>query len=371
MNVKEIIRKLSLMVIVILLMCNFSTGQTEVFRIVPPERVPVILNAISSRVHQNFLQIHSFEGEIKVSRQVVYKEKAKDIFEKHTDAIGKPPNKIMKLTESTTTFRCDLEKGLYYTKASRETPSSYVDMEKNGRDLGTKSIPWYNISVLTPEYYLHSSPSRMRNGYPVQRRGVKEEINQECLTCKQHPVFDPKKLFNAGTPVWLSYPQIVERIEKEGEYIVDEYHLKVEQRELDGEVQYRVHEPIKIGPFGENMWEIKTYSADAGYNMISSERTHADGTMVRRNNLEYQSFQGVYIPSNAIYESFDPNDGSLRSRKEQIFKNVRINTVIPEETFTYKNLDFENGDKFTDKTLDKEYTYQDEELVPVEKKSKQ
>jgi hypothetical protein len=63
MNVKEIIRKAGSMIIVILLLCDFAMGQLGAFQAVQPERIPEILNTISTRVQQNFLQIHSLEGE--------------------------------------------------------------------------------------------------------------------------------------------------------------------------------------------------------------------------------------------------------------------------------------------------------------------
>jgi len=167
--------------------------------------------------------------------------------------------------------------------------------------------------------------------------------------------------------VWLHFPRIIERIKERGNYVVDEYSLRIEQGELDGKVQYRVHEPIKIGPEGDILWEIKTYSTDVGYNMISSKRTHTDGQLVNQRSIEYNSVQGVYFPKRIIYEVFDYNDGSLRSRKERTFKNIRLNAVIPPEKFTYKNLSLTNGDVFIDKILEKEYTYQEGKLIEVEK----
>lgn len=371
MSAKEIIRKLNWIMIVILLLCDFALGQNEEFQVVPTERIPEILNIISNRVHQNFLQIHSWEGEIHVSRYVVYKgENAKRIFESHTDALGDPPNRIAKFTESTTTFSSDLGKGLLYAKVSRKIPSRYMDTA-DGRDLGTKSIPWYRISILTPEYHLHSSPSIMRNGYTVKRKAVKEKVDKDCKVAGERPsVFDPRDLFDVRNPVWQQFPYIVEQIRESGEYIVDGYGLKVEQRILPNAVQYRVHQPAKTSLEGGNIWLLKTFSTDAGYNMISSEVTSVNGGLMHRQTLKYQSVQGVYIPSEATYENFDPNDGTLQYLKEQDFKNVRLNGVIPAETFSYKNLGLENGDEFVDKVLSKKYTYQDAALVEVKKNDK-
>ncbi len=371
MNVKKIIRKISAMIIVIPLLCNFALGKIGVFEVVPAQRIPDVLNTISTCVHQNFLKINSWEGETDVSWYTEYKGKeAKRIFESRTGAVGDPPNRIAELMESTTKFSSDFGKDLFYVKVLRKNLSRYVDLVGN-RDLGTNSIPWWRISISTPDYYMESTPNRIRDGQVVQRRAVKENIDKECSSCERLPVVDTLDLFDAGTPVWLTYSHILERIKEKGEYVVDgKYALKVEQRVLDGDLQYRIHEPAKVGPEGDNIWLIKTYSTNAGWNMISSERRRANGELVSRQTLEYQSVQSVYILSSTTYETLDPNDGSLTYQKKKTYKNIRLNHSIPEEIFTYKNLGIEEGDMFIDKIENKEYTYQGGELVEVEKTKK-
>jgi hypothetical protein len=39
---------------------------------------------------------------------------------------------------------------------------------------------------------------------------------------------------------------------------------------------------------------------------------------------------------------------------------------LDKNTFTYKNLGLKNGDQFIDKILQKEYTYQNGELIELE-----
>jgi hypothetical protein len=167
--------------------------------------------------------------------------------------------------------------------------------------------------------------------------------------------------------VWLQYPRILKRIREKGQYVVDDrYALKVERRILDDDVQYLVHEPATIGIEGGNVWVIKTFSKDAGYNMISSEFTRVNGEPIYRRIMEYQMVEGIYVPSKATTEdNFDPNNGAMQYRKTRIYKNVRLNRSIPAETFTYKNLGLKDVDIFIDKILGKEYTYQDGKLVPA------
>ena len=368
MYTKGALTKLTLNTIVGFLLCGLAVAQTETFHVVPPERIPEILNTISSHVHANFRRIQTWQGQAEVSWYDIYKGgRAKDIFVRYTDAVGATPNSITEIAQSTTTFSSDLDKGLFYAKNHRTIPTRYVDAASK-RDLGTKSIPSYRIAILTPEYYLESTPNRIRDGHIVQRRAVKKKVDKDRPLYRQPSVFDPRDLFDARSPVWLLYPRILKRIKEKGEYVVDDkYALKVERRVLDGDVQYRIHRPAKMRLEGGNVWQIKTFSSDAGYNMISSECTRVNREPIDRRIMEYRSVQGVYVPSKVTRESFDPQDGSVQHRKVQIFKNVRINHAIPAETFTYKNLGLEDGDEFQDRILDKRHIYKHGELVEVPK----
>ena len=72
---------------------------------------------------------------------------------------------------------------------------------------------------------------------------------------------------------------------------------------------------------------------------------------------------GVYVPSRTTEQNFERKNGELSYEAKYTFKNAKTNHPISQETFTYKNLGLKNGDKFIDKILDKEYTYQDGDLI--------
>ena len=98
---------------------DIVNGQMGAFQVVSPERIPEILDKISTHVQQNFVQINTLEGEVQISRYDVYTgEKAKSVFESKTDAVGDPPDRIARFRESTATFSCDMKKKLHYTKVS-------------------------------------------------------------------------------------------------------------------------------------------------------------------------------------------------------------------------------------------------------------
>jgi len=350
MNVKNLVTKLSVSVAFILLACSLAIGQSETFQVVESEKIPDILRTISNQSKQNFEKIHTWQGEIYLS-----------------------PNEVADVNSSRIIFKCDLDKELSYSKVRRKTLMHYCDL--TGKVLETKSGISLSSHIATNEYRISVEPSTSWKGEVIERKAIKEKIDGDeppCENCKGlQPAYLPRYIFDIESPVWVRYPRLVEIIEEKGEHIVDGLTLRVEQRTLSGDVQYRVHEPFSMNVFDiNNVWVVKTFSANASYNMISSKMTSAEGQLMQQKSLEYQKVDGVYVPIRGTEDTFDYRDFSLRVHKEQVFKNVRINGVIPAETFTYKNLGLKDGDKFIDKIQDKEYTYQDGKLVEEAKKSK-
>jgi len=372
MDAKDSFTKLSLIIVLIILMCGLAVGQSETFQVVKLERIPEILRTISIQTKENFERIHTWQYEMEGSRYIIDKgEQAKRTFEIHTNAVGPCPNEVAEIDSSRVIFRCDLDKELSYSKVCRNTPIRYLDLA-DSRDLGAKSGRSCGSYIVMGEYQLSANPNAWRKGEVIERKAIKQKIEKDDSSCGGHqPVYLPRYLFDIESQVWVRGPRLMEIIEEKGEHVVNGLSMKVEQRTLSGDVQYRVHEPFVMNVFDiNNVWEIKTFSANAGYNIISSEMTTDDGKLMHQESIEYQDVNGVYVPSRRTKDTFDYRDFSLSSHKENVFKNVRINEAIPAETFTYKNLGLKNGDKFIDKVLDKEYTYQNEQLIAVEKKSK-
>jgi hypothetical protein len=374
MDVKDLTMKINMCVALILSECSLAIAQSETFQVVEPGKIPGILRTIATQTKANFEQIHTWQGELEASRYFVDRgEKAKRTFETMTDAIGLCPNEIIELDSSRIIFKCDLDKGMFHSKSCREFPSRYID-PANNRDLGTKSLPKCSSQIITKEYRYISEPLvRNKNGEVIQRKAIKEKADTDSPGYKGlQPVYLPKYVFDIDSQVWERYPDFVNIIEEKGEYVFDGLALKVEQQTLSGDVQYRVHEPFTLNAFGIKGWLINTFSVNAGYNMVSSERIHADGKLMQKKSTEYQKVNGVYVPIRDAQDTYDySRDFSLRVHDEEVFKDVLINNdVVPAETFTYKNLGLKNGDKFIDKILSKEYTYQNGNLTEVEKKSK-
>jgi hypothetical protein len=364
-NMKDLKKKICLCVVMIFPACGFAIAQDELFQAVETEKIPSILRSITKQTKENFDKIHTWQGELDCSMYFFDKgNKAKDTFEKLTDANGSCPNEVAEITENKVVFKCDLNKGLLYSKRSREVPSRFIDSATN-KDLGTKSLPSSSSEIITNEYRYNAQPNAYKNEEVVQHKAIKNKIDEPLYKGLQ-PNYLPRYVFDIDSQVWDRYPEYLKILEEKGEYVFSGLAMKAEQRTLSGDLQYRIHEPFYMNAFNIRGWLINTFSENSGYNIIDSERVTDDGKLMWRKSTEYQKVNGVYVPIRDTEETYDySSDFSLRKHEECVYKNIFINDAIPEETFTYKNLGLKNGDKFVDEIKGREYKYEDANLVFV------
>lgn len=335
------------------------------FHAVDSNRIPEILTMISNRIRSNYERIKTWQGEQEFTIDTIYEgAEAKRKFDTRTDGIGKTPDIVVWHIEGRTQFAVDLEKDFLYRKVTRENPPRYMDFE-TGRDLGTKSMPSQKISIVTPEYYINCLPYTMRDGAITSRKFVKK-VRQKGLTCTNlsPPVSDPRECFVVGRPIWETFGRLLQDMELHGEVSIDGYALKVEERKDGNDTEHRIQIPGKVSPI-DYLFKTMVFSGNKGFNITSVEETMSDGKLLHTKTWDYDLVNGVYVPSRTTEQIFERKNGELSYEAKYTFKNQKINQSIPAETFTYKNLGLQNGDKFIDKISDREYTYQDGELIPA------
>jgi hypothetical protein len=334
------------------------------FHPVDSNRIPEILNMISNQIRSNYERIKTWEGEKDFTIDRIYEGAAAERkFNTRTNGTGKTPNIVIRHIEGRHKFAVDLEKDILYTNVSRENPPYYMDFETR-RDLGTKSAPSQQVSIVTPEYYINYGPHIMRDGAITSRKFVKK-VRQKGVTCTNlsPPVSDPRESFMVEQPIWETFPRLLQYIELHGELSVDGYTLKVEERTIGNLTEYRIQIPGKVS-VEDYLFVTMVFSSAKGFNIVSYEETDPKtGLFHKKKSWDYDLVNGVYVPSKTTEQIFERKNGELSYEEEYTFKNAKTNHHIPEETFTYKNLGMQNGDKFIDKILDKEYTYQDGQLI--------
>jgi len=108
-------------------------------------------------------------------------------------------------------------------------------------------------------------------------------------------------------------------------------------------------------------------SSGAGFNVVSFSITDEKGRVIENKIWDYDLINGVYLPVQKIEQNFDYLSGKLNKQSTITFMEQKANNPINSDVFTYKNFDLKDGDKFIDKTLNKEFTYQKGNLIAIEK----
>lgn len=331
------------------------------FSAVSPNDIPDILTMISEKTHSNYERIKTWQGEIDATVNAICEGlAAKRILQNKRSCAGKNAEVVREHRRSKIEFVADCEQNFFYAKKTRQNPRQYIDV-KTGKILCERSVPWYQASIGTPEYQINCRPDSKRGDSIATRKAIKKAAERNCASCSSD-VFDPREFFLAIGPLWETFPRMIKIINEHGEYGIDGYTLKVEERTDERITEYRIQIPGRVSP-EQYLFITMIFSSEKEFNIISLETTRTDGKLFQRKTWEYELVDGAYLPSKTTKQDFTGENAKLTYKRECIFRNLQINHSIPPETFTYKNLGLKNGDKFIDKILGREYTYQDEELI--------
>jgi hypothetical protein len=345
------------------------------FTPVEANEIPEILTMISNRTQSNYDRIESWQGELKIVSDYVYEgDRAKEVFTEDIRASGQAPKRLLEHRETNIEFSLDVEEELLYAKYYSDSPKplQYINLE-NRRHFEAKVILATRAAILAPEYQIDCMVDTTEDGVVKGREGVKQARPETSSTCARnmHPVYDPRASFKPfGNQIWELSPGLVEAIKKRGKYSVDEYDLKVEERRSGNITEYRIILPSKGGSPESYQYFFfgMTFSSDKGFNIVSLQETDQNGILLRNRAWDYELIDGVYVPIKTTQQDFNWPNGTVRHETVVTFKNQKVNGPIPDVTFTYRNLGLKNGDKFIDKILDKEYIYQDGQLIPLARK---
>jgi hypothetical protein len=340
-----------------------AENNTNSFSPVDNNEIPRILNMISDKIQDNYKHIKTWKGEVKSKLDYLYEGKnAEKIFRSSTNNIGETPRSIINSIETIVEFSLDAEKDNVFVHIYSDKPIKYNDLD-TGRDLVAKGVSGEERAVLTKEYYIKSRADKMRDGVITSHKAIKENL-QDCHSCQKPPVFDPRESFEAGQPIWKTLRHILGQINKNSKWEVDGHNLKIEESKIGNIVQYRIIIPGKITG-GNLIFTTMVFSGEKGFNIILFQVTDVHDRLFQKATWDYELVDDIYLPKETTQQNYMGKDGGLSYNKESSFSNSQINRSIPAETFTYRNLGLQNGDKFIDKIEGKEYKVKDANLVFV------
>lgn len=369
MITRIMLNKITFCSVILLISLSFFASEsleaktTSEFHPLSYDQIPNILIMISDKTQSNYDRIKTWQGEIDVIVDAIYEgTKAKRILENKRSCAEKNAEVVREHRRSKIEFVADCNENFFYAKKCRINPRKYIDVE-TGTILCIRSVPWYNISIGTPEYQIRCIPDGKRGDSITSRKAVKKATQESCASFGSD-VFDPRSFLIPGWRFWETFPRVLQYIKEHGEFSVDGHPLKVEEC-IDGTItKYRVQLPGWVNT-EQYLFITMIFSGEKGFNITSLETTRSDGKLFNKMTWDYDLIDGVYLPNKTTKQDFTGDNAKLTYDRTSFFKNSRINHTIPAEKFTYKNLSLENGDKFIDKTLGKEYTFQDGELIPA------
>ena len=344
---------------------------------------PQILTMIENQVKQNYDKINTWQGKTKIVSDSIHDgDKGRGYYDGMTD-IESLPNKIKQHHEFVREFVLDATEELLYE-------SNYLDGQNYMMDADTgKILPLKEHAGWSSGKYIHTSDyhidllnNKNRNGdivsHTVIKRGLQQFDKQTGGGCL-FPVFDPRgtiRIFGdvfkkTLDPLGGAFTRYLNLFEKE--HRTDGYPtIMVEECTLANVKKYRIA-LINLAKDSNgvtvHLFFNLVCSSEVGFNVISYSVTDPDGKVLEEKSFEYGLFNGIYLPTQKIELNFDYYTGNLKEQSTITFFNEKINEPISKEVFTYKNLGLKDGDKFIDKILDKEYTYQDGKLVEVVEKN--
>ena len=336
-----------------------------------------ILTMIGDRVRENHNKLIAWQGKIKIVTDNIDRGAiAETTFREQLKDDGQPiPNIIIEHQEFTREFALDANKELlyenYYPDPDRQK-HLIMDLD-TGRELQLKENVRLGKGkfILTADLHIDCMENKSRDGGIGSRTVIKQTRPQGKVSCqnKLPPVFDPRETMRVfGNPLWKTFANYLAYIDKHGpSSIFQGYTMEVKVEECNvGDVKkYKIVLPA-VSSGGPKVYMSFTLvcSSDAGFNVVSYSETADYDKILEHKTWNYGLINGVYIPVKQTKQRFDYLTGDLDDQSTLTFIEQKVNEPIPAEVFTYKNLGLQNGDKFIDKTLGKEYTYQNGELIP-------
>lgn len=374
-------------IIVMLSFCNWTAvannNQECQWVTVDQNSFSEILTMIGGRVRENYHKINTWQGKIKIVTDNVDEGAiAEKMFRKRlrNDGLG-IPNKIKEHREFIREFALNVNRGSLYENYYTYGQNYFKDANTNRElQLNEQSRWGSGKRIITPDYYIDCIDITKPGGQLIRRDVIKQAHQVEItsgshlieIPCGSHllPIYDPRQSLRVfGNPLWETFAKYLAYIDKHGQSsTLAGYTMKVTVEECNvGNVKkYKIVLP-GVSSGGPKIYLSTTLvcSSEAGFNVVSCVDTANYDSVLEKKTWDYGLINGVYLPLQTTHVCFDKQTGNLDTQSTWTFLYQKVNQPVNNETFTYKNLDLKDSDKFVDKILNKEYTYQEGKLTEI------
>jgi hypothetical protein len=343
------------------------------FKRVDQNKVPDELAMLAAVTRANYEKIKTWQGRISFEDMIIYRGSyAADLLKQHAGIKSiKEPNELADKVEGMFEFKIDMEKNLLFRSMNRPKPTEYIDIDKGSTYMSLEGS-LERAKIIAGEYEIESCPDRRKKDGTILHRIARKRPRRQSQIITDD--FDPRSCFNTGKPAWeflSEFAEGVRRYNKDPNGAVGNMpnsffsSVVLEKAQTAKGITYRVKLTIP-GAVEEKF----TFDGEKGFNPTYVEVKNDKGIKISEITRDFIKIQDIFLPAKQRVVQYDGTDGRLRRKAESTFSDMQVNKVLPESTFSHKNLSLKNGDKFVDEIENKEYTYQDANLVPVKNKDK-
>ena len=334
------------------------------------------LDTAATLTKANFENIGSWQGEFKIQEDnYYYGEQCRRLRIVEGDP-GAGSNSIRRSVTGFVKFVTDIANNKLYTELVPTVKYRALDLDQ---DIVVNTRYSTIRSSVTSDEYLSYEPNhiyaydtvidgkRQVHSRAAFRKSVKEATKEQW-----GHVRDPRKYFFQDDRTTWDHLYVLRSIltGDVNSVISSHIHISITEEKASDRTKYHIKSLLSTPTNKDaSIGIIITLDSSVGFNLTSRKVVDRTGKTLQTLDLTYEEINGLYLPKSVHFVTFSPSGQKLFDSQITFTKSI-LNMPIPEETFNYKNLGLKNGDKFIDKILDKEYTYQDQTLIEVAKKDK-
>ena len=351
----------------------------ELWKPIPEENYADILELVALRAKANYEEIISWQGQMNILEiSHHYGAVASKLRMIDTKSLKNESQHICVTSKTIANFSVDMQNNKLYSYTEPSIPQyKAVDLDQNvpmAKGIRVNKVK----TILTQEIWMNYEPdskyaSKGRERIP--EKTVFIDKPQEIKGGLNGEIRDPRIFFESGgekKKLWETLMQIREvYLQKGNVRIMNFPHIEIFVMETQNGKQYRI---ISTWKGGENytIKYIRTVievAENVGFNAIQVEVISPDGIKLTSKQYTYEDFNGIYIPK-IIREIQLNSKGETKISSEISIENQRVNSIIPDDTFSVKNLALEEDTLVIDKVEKAEFRYKKGNLVPIEEPNK-
>lgn len=359
---------------------GISYGNSGTITPMPESEYAEFMDNAAALIKANYENISTWQGEISIQEDdYLYGGKWGDLLQIDPNDPVFYSNSIRRSVSASEKFAVDVRNNKLYTERSLPIAKS------KALDLGIDFVRGrYSpaISIVTSDEYLSYEPNRrygfeaIINGKGAGRAAFRRPV-EEARKEQWARVRDPRRYFLSDNKkaVWEDLDALRNFITNPPPDIPAGKAPQISITTEDMGDHTKTH--IKGGFYGSpdctncddafvNI--IMTLDSSVGLNMIRREVTDKTGRTLQTLDITYEKIGHVYVPKTVHFIIFSFSEQKIKFDSRITFTKSILNVPIPAETFNHRNLGLKDGDRFSDKILDKEYTYQDGVLISVSEK---